>query len=140
VTIVLDTSGLLAAIDESQRFHDRAREVLEEAQTSLVLSPFVLAELDYLVSTRIDLDAEVAVLGEVERGAYYLEPFSTEDVQAARHLIRSYGDLGIGLADASNVVLCHRHDTLDILTLDQRHFRTLRGPRDRSFHLLPLDA
>jgi predicted nucleic acid-binding protein len=139
VTIVLDTSGFLAAIDESQRFHESTREVLEEAQTSLVLSPFVLAELDYLVPTRIGLDAEVAVLGEVERGAYQLEPFSVEEVKAARQLIERYSDLGIGLADASNVVLAHRHDTLDILTLDQRRFRTLTGPHGQPFRLLPLD-
>ena len=140
MTIVLDTSGILAAIDESQRFRHSAREVLEKAQTRLVISPFVLAELDYLVSTRIGLDAEVAVLEEVECGAYYLEPFAAEEIKAAKRLVGRYSELGIGLADASSVVLAHRHDTLDILTLEQRHFRTLTGPNGRPFRLLPLDS
>lgn len=113
--------------------------MIEDTQTSLVLSPFVLAELDYLLATRIGHDAEVAVLEEVERGAYHLESFSAEDVRDSRHLIELYKDLGIGLADASNVVLAHRYDTLDILTLDQRHFRTLKSSRDQPFRLLPLD-
>lgn len=125
MTIVLDTSGLFAALDESQRLHDSAREVLENAQTRLAISPFVLAELDYLISTHVGLNAELAVL---------------EEIEAAKHLIERYRKPGISLADASNVVPAHRHDTLNILTLDQRHFRTLTGPNGRPFRLLPLDS
>jgi predicted nucleic acid-binding protein len=44
------------------------------------------------------------------------------------------------LADASNVVLANRHDTLDVITLDERRFRALRGPGGRPFHILPADA
>jgi hypothetical protein len=29
---------------------------------------------------------------------------------------------------------------LEVLTLDERHFRVLRGPRDLPFRLLPADA
>ena len=55
-------------------------------------------------------------------------------------MIERHADLGIGLADASNVVLANRHGALDILTLDERHFRVLRGPQGRPFRLLPADA
>jgi hypothetical protein len=37
-------------------------------------------------------------------------------------------------------VLSRRHDTLDVLTLDERHFRTLRGSTGRPFRILPTDA
>ena len=50
--IILDTSGLLSAIYSSQRFHPVAREVLERVEGPFLLSPFVLAELDYLISTK----------------------------------------------------------------------------------------
>lgn len=138
--LILDTSGLLAALDEDQRFHASAREALAHYEGALLLSPFVLAELDYLLSTRVGWDAEVALLGEVGRGTYPLEPFSENDVAEAMGVIELYADLGLGLADASNVVLANRHGALDILTLDERHFRILRGPRDRPFRLLPADA
>lgn len=138
--LVLDTSGLLAALDGAQRFHAPAREALADYGGALLLSPFVLAELDYLSSARVGWSAEVALLGEVGRGAYRLEPFSEGDVAEVVGVIERYADLGIGLADASNVVLANRHHTLDILTLDERHFRVLRGPRDRPFRLLPADA
>jgi len=138
--LILDTSGLLAALDDDQRLHTSAREALARYEGTLLLSPFVLAELDYILSTRVDWGAEVALLGEVGRGTYHLEPFSENDVSEAAGVIERYADLGLGLADASNVVLANRHDTLDVLTLDERHFRVLRGPRDRPFRLLPADA
>ena len=56
--ILLDTSGLLAAIDSKQRHHDAAARSLRAAQAPLLLSPFVLAELDYLLATRVGLDAD----------------------------------------------------------------------------------
>ena len=49
-----------------------------------------------------------------------------------------FGD--VGLADASNVVLAEQYATRDILlTLDERHFRVLRGPGGLPFRLLPAD-
>ncbi|MGB3682591.1 MAG: PIN domain-containing protein [Rubrobacteraceae bacterium] len=140
MTIVLDTSGLLAAVDADQRFHPAAREALERSRTDLVLSPFVLAELDYMVLTRVGRAQELSLLDEVAKGAYRLDPFSAKDVAEAGKLIREYSDLDIGLADASNVVLADRHETLDILTLDEWHFRPLRSGSGRPFRLLPFDA
>jgi predicted nucleic acid-binding protein len=104
-----------------------------------LLSPFVLAELDYLLSTRVGPSAELALLEEVTVGAYQLEPFDQADVNAAVDVLRSYPDLELGLADASILVLAIRHDCLDLLTLDERHFRALRGPKGQPFRLLPAD-
>jgi uncharacterized protein len=105
-----------------------------------VVSPFVLAELDYLIASRVGHPAQMALLDEVMRGAYRLEPFSSEDLGDARRIMERYADLRIGLADASVVVLAHRHRTLDLLCTDERHFRALRGTGGKSFRLLPLDS
>ena len=107
----------------------------------LVLSPFVLAELGYMILTRYGASEELALLGEVVRETYRLEPFSAEDVAEAQTVIDRYSGFGdLGLAEASNVVLAERYGTRDILTLDERHFRTIRGPRGRPFRLLPADS
>ena len=140
MTLILDSSGLLAAIDEVQEDHIAAREVIESARGPLLMSPFVLAELDYMILTRMGQGRELALLGEVARGTYRLEYFSEEDVAEAIEIVERYADFRIGLADASNVVLANRHETLDVLTLDERHFRALRGSGGRPFRLLPADA
>lgn len=137
--ILLDTSGLLAAVDAAQRRHREAAASLAAATPPLLLSPFVLAELDYLLATRVGEAARTSLLGEVERDAYQLQPFSGVDVAAARVIIERHADLGISLADASIAVLAARHRINDVLTLDERHFRILAANR-KPFRLLPADA
>jgi predicted nucleic acid-binding protein len=138
--IILDTSGLLAAIDGSQRHHQAAAAALRAAMPPRILSPFVLAELDYLLATRVGSDAQDALLEQVASGAYQLAPFDQSDVDGARTILGRYRDLELGIADASIVVLAERHGTNDLLTLDERHFRAVRGPGGRPFRLLPADA
>ena len=138
--ILLDTSGLLSALDASQPGHDAARRVLEADAGPFVLSPFVLAELDYLVGRMIGSGAQLALLAEVALGSYELAGFGSDDVGAARSVVESYADMAIGLADASVVVLANRHRTDRVLTFDQRHFRVLRTAKGDSFRILPADA
>jgi uncharacterized protein len=137
--ILLDTSGLLAALAADQRAHAACARVLAGERGPFVLSPFVLAELDYLLAKLVGPSAEFLLLDEVARGAYALAPFAAEDVARAREVMARYPDLAIGLADASLVVLSERHGTLHLLTLDERHFRTVRGAGGRRFRLLPGD-
>ncbi len=138
--ILLDTSGLLSAIDAGQRHHARCAAALLAAEPPLLLSPFVLAELDYLLAKHIGSAAQTAFLSEVARGAYQVEPFDAADVGAANEVLARHAAMKIGIADASIVVLAGRHRARDVLTLDERHFRALRAPERRRFKLLPFDA
>ena len=138
--ILLDTSGLLAAIDSSQHRHADALAALRAAGPPWLLSPFVLAELDYLLATRVGLPAERALLDEVARGVYQLEAFDASGIAAAERVIARYASQEIGLADASLVVLSTRYGVRDLLTLDERHFRVPRGSNGHPFRVLPADA
>ena len=82
----------------------------------------------------------MALLKDVAEGVYRLEPFTVEDLDEARDILEQYGDLKLGLADASVVVLARRYGVHDLLTLDERHFRAVRGPGGRPFRILPADA
>lgn len=137
--IIVDTSGLLAALDASEAGHARAARALREVPGPRLLSPFVLAELDYLLGRRVGPGTSKAFLGEVVRGAYRLEDFDGDDVAAALGVLDRYAGLDLGLADASIVVLAERHGVHQVLTLDERHFRAIQGPRGRPFKLLPAD-
>lgn len=138
--LLLDTSGLLAYLDASTDEHVACRKVVEAWPGPFLLSPFVLAELDYLLLTRVGQRVSLALLDEVAAGAYRLEPFTSIDVQRARDVLTRNEGLKAGLADASLVVLAERHQTNDLLTLDQRHFRTLPGAAGAPFRILPADA
>jgi uncharacterized protein len=137
--IIADTSGLLAAMDPDEVHHDACRRVVEAADAPLTLSPLVLAELDYLVTRKLGLDAELAMLDDVAAGAYTLAVLEARDIAVIRSMTDRYRDLNIGATDASVALLAQRHRTLDILTLDERHFRAIRTSTGKPFRLLPID-
>ena len=135
--IIADTSGLLALFNRSEPAHGAVVAALDESEDQLVISPYVIAELDYLIATRVGVAAETAVLEELAGGAYVLPSFGERDLAAAVRVVAEYSDLGIGIADASIVVLAERYTTTTILTLDRRHFGALRPETGDSFTLLP---
>lgn len=137
--ILADTSGVFSALDRSQPGHEAARRIVE-AEDVLILSPFVLAELDYLLATRISVTASLELLRDVRDGAYELASISAAEVGEAASLVERYESLGVGLTDASIVVLAARYDTKRVLTFDERHFRALRTKGGGSFTLAPADG
>lgn len=138
--ILLDTSGLLSALFPDQSHHAVCAEALHRDPGPFVLSPFVLAELDYLIGRHAGAQAQRALLLEVSAGAYDLATFDAADTARAERVLGLFSDLEVGLTDASIVVLSKKLGVLDLLSLDQRHFRTLTGHRDLPFRLLPFDA
>ena len=138
--MILDTSGLLAALDSGSAKHTEARQALAQAEAPLVLSPFVLAELGNLLTARVGSRATRDLLEDVSRTAYELATIESADVAQAAAVIDRYHELEIGLADASIVVLAARYETDRVLTLDERHFRTLRTLDGKPFTLLPADS
>lgn len=137
--ILLDTSGLLAAMDADEERHAACREVIA-ASAPRLLSPFVLAEVDYLLATHVGSQQAIGFLDDVVAGAYRLEPFGAADVRRAREVMRRHLDLDLGLADASIVVLAERQGVADVLTLDERHFRVVTRDDGTPFRVLPADV
>jgi len=137
--ILVDTSAALQLASTSAQRHADVAEVVGRLSGPFLLSPFVLAELDYMLGTRHGQTAQLAMLAEVVEGAYELAEFDRADVGLATKVIRRYEDLRIGLADASIVVLAEKHQTVDVITFDSCHFRAMHGPGGRPFRLLPDD-
>lgn len=137
MTVVADTSALIAFYSESGTEHDDVSAWLAAHDEPIVVSPYVVAELDYLVAARKGVDAELAVLAELAGGAYELAAMTAADITQASEVIARYRDLGIGITDASLVVLAARYGTDTILTLDRRHFGALRSLAGEALHIVP---
>lgn len=143
--VVADTSGLLAAIDANEKEHLTCRAAVAQASL-LVIPPFVLAELDYLVAKHLGEATAIATCADiaesVRRGDYEIATMSADILADATAVRSQYRPLALGLTDAVNVVLADRYRTEVILTLDRRHFRAVRPIRAaaRAFRLLPDDS
>ncbi len=138
--IICDTSALLVVYGRTLPGQRRAEQVLRDDPGPLLLSPFVLAELDYMVSRESGVSGELKVLADVANGVYRLAEFSQADVAQAAGVVERYCDLRIGLADASIVVLAAKFGTTRVLTLDERHFRAMRPLHADAFTILPADG
>jgi uncharacterized protein len=140
--IIVDTSAVLASLDESYAEHAAIAEVIATADGPLVISPMVAAESDYMLFTRLGAPAARQFAADVAAEAYELPEWTAADHAAALEVINRDSDDSnyIGIADAANVVLADRYRTTRLLTLDQRHFRRLRPLWGADhFTLLPYD-
>lgn len=135
--MIVDTSALLAYFDVNEPQHEAVSAVLGAADELLVVSPYIVAELDYLILTRHGGAAEAAALAQLTSGAWELASMTAQRLQAATAVVRRYADQPIGIADASNMVLAREYRTQKIVTLDRRHFGVLRFEDGSAPHLLP---
>ena len=136
MTVVLDTSVVIALMVATEPDHDAVRGWVETLDDDLVTTPLAVAEMDHLITARGGLDAAYHLWSDFAAGAYGVRWWAdalAESIAVARAAPR------LGLTDASLVALAHRLSTTSIATLDHRHFRTLTTADGGAFVLLPAD-
>jgi predicted nucleic acid-binding protein len=137
VAVLVDAGPLYAAADADDAHHARCREALEAADGPLVVPDLVVAEVAYLIGTRLGAKAEVRFIGSLAAGELTVEHVSARDWLRIADLVATYRDLPLGTVDASIVALGERLDLKTLITLDVRHFRVVRPAHLDAFSLLP---
>jgi uncharacterized protein len=97
----------------------------------------VIAEVTYLIGTRLGWEAEVRFLGDLAGGNFTLEPLHPADVIRIAELVGRYRNLPLGTVDASVVAAAERLATVEIATTDRRHFSVVRPAHTESLDLVP---
>jgi predicted nucleic acid-binding protein len=97
----------------------------------------VVAEVAYLLGTRLGWQAEVRFLGDIARGDLVLEPVHSSDLMRIAELVARYCDLPLGTVDASVVAASERLEVTEVATTDRRHFGVVRPAHAEGFELLP---
>jgi predicted nucleic acid-binding protein len=132
---ILDAGPLYAAADSRDRYHAVSLDVLRRRDLDFVVPALVVSEVAHFIGTRLGAVTEVAFLRGLRQFA--IEPPGDEDWPLIADLVERYADFPLGTIDASIVVLADRLGTDLIVTLDRRHFGTVRSPQGRRFRLLP---
>lgn len=136
-TVVVDTGPLLAAADLGDTHHDRCAAFLTEYPGSLVVPQLVVAEVAYLMATRLGTRAELLFLAELASGGLSTEPVAPTDWLRIVELVGRYRDFPLGTVDASVVACAERLGVAAVATLDHRHFSVVRPNHVTGFALLP---
>jgi predicted nucleic acid-binding protein len=132
---IVDTGPLYAAADTDDANHERCVEVLEDGTLELVVPALVVAEVCYLIETRMGSRIEAQFLRSL--AAIEVEAPAVDEWESMATLVERYGDFPLGGTDASLVVLAERLETDLIITLDRRHFGAMRRRNGSGFRLLP---
>lgn len=140
MTLVVDAAPLVSLADLHEPRREEILGILRRERGGLVVPAPVTAEIDYLLGRRFGPGARRAFLHDLAARRFETPGLDADDYETALDLDRRYGDLDVGLADLSIVVLARRLGTRRILTFDERHFRVLRPLQGGTFTVLPADA
>ena len=139
MALICDTGAVYALYDADDVHHAAAKAVVETEAGPLLLPVILLAEIDYLLTTRLGTDSAVDFLESIASGAFTVVALSHDDLLRCRELILQYRDLPLGLADATVVATAERLKIRRIFTVDERHFRAIQPRGLGHFILLPAD-
>ena len=140
MALIADSGAIYALYDARDRHHASVTRVIENEKGLIVIPMAILAEIDYLLRIRLSSRAVSRFLEGIAVGGFTLEPFTALDLSRCQSLLDTYADLNIGLADAAVIAAAERLGIRRILTVDERHFRVVRGSDGKPFTLLPADA
>ena len=135
--IVVDTGVLLAAVSSTDRHHTECSELLRAHVGELVTPTPVLAETAWMIESVVGPGAEAAFVNSAASGELGVEDLNADDYRRCAELIERYADLGLGLVDASVVVVAERLNLTVVATLNRRDFNVVRPKHCEAFELVP---
>jgi len=135
--IIVDTGPLLAAADSGDDDHQACAALLERHAHELVVPAPVVVEACWLIARTLGAAAESELLASIADGELRTEAVTPSDYRRVGELVVTYGDLGLGMVDASVVAVAERLGAKRIATLDHRDFTVVRPSHVTAFTLLP---
>ncbi len=129
-TVFLDTSGIVAAINSRDAYHEKARQIfykLAEEKTILLITNYIRAETHALLLHRAGRKSALkagrkSALNFLEDHSWLVEWVLPDDEKNAVSLLYEYGDKDFSLTDATSFVVMKRLGIKEAVFFD-RHFR-----------------
>lgn len=131
--LICDTGALLDYLVEGSADHGAFRRAIDRARTRYVPG-LVLAELDEFL--RDERGSMAAFMDDLSAGAFTYARPELDQLARAMEIDRQYGDLRLGLVDASVVALAEQLGVRRIATRDVRHFAAVRLPDGQALELV----
>ncbi len=132
---IVDSGPLIASANTADPQHRPCLAALRSPRYQLVIPALCVAEVTYLLGRREGARAEATFLRGLEN--FDVEAPMPAEWSRVADLVKRYEKLRLGGTDASVVALAERFKTDIIITLDHRHFGTIRPKHSDAFRLLP---
>jgi len=137
MTVLFDTSFLLALSLESDKYHRQAIEAMQAVRTGRVVAAPLITELFYMLASRIDYQTAVRVFSTLQTVAFQIEPLTAVDMVRMSEIMVQYADNQFDYVDVALMALSERLNILDVFTFDRRDFSVFRPTHTPALNLLP---
>lgn len=135
--IVADTGIFVGAADADDKHHAACAELVRQHKRELIVPSCVVVEVCWLLERALGPETEAGFLRSVGNGELAVEILRAEDYLRAAELVRTYGDLRLGMVDASVVAVAERLGATTIATVNRRDFLVVRPRHATAFELVP---
>ncbi|WP_242027343.1 MULTISPECIES: PIN domain-containing protein [unclassified Sphaerospermopsis] len=103
--IIVDTGFWLALIDQTDTYHERAKQALKKCNEPLITTWYVVTETCYLFLTRKGFQAQITFLNSLQQELFTVFNLGPHHTPRIIQLMEQYANLPMDLADASLVIL-----------------------------------
>lgn len=135
-TAIVDSGPLIASAIRSDPDHRASLDVLRTPGLRLILPALCVAEVGYFLEHRAGTAAAAAFVRGL--AGFDVRQPAPDEWERIAQLVEEYADLGLGVVDAAVVSLAERLKSDLVITLDHRHFGTVRPRHVPAFRLLPV--
>ena len=135
MSLLLDTGIVFAYYDRSDAWHARARRLMEDETSGLILPAPVIPEIDCLLGRRLGPASRTTFYAGIAAGHYLVADLPQAAYARVADLNRQFANLGPGFVDVSIVAIAETLGVSRIATTDRRHFAPLAAAL--SLELLP---
>lgn len=138
--IIIDTGFLVALHIKNDKFHKRSVEVSGKIKHRKWITTWpVMVETCHFFVQKNNIQAAMLLINLLESGLLELFQIERKHFSSIKTLLLKYEDLPMDLADASLVILAQELNSGDIVSTDQRDFKTYRWKNHHPFHNLLIE-
>jgi predicted nucleic acid-binding protein len=137
VAVLLDSSAILAAADQSDLNHRAALAWFSRVDEPLMIGALTLGEVDLLLQRELGLPATMALLESIGSGAVRVVAPTHADLTRAAELLREATEYRPRLTDAVLVATAERLGITRVAAFDRRPIAIFRPRHVRALDLEP---
>jgi hypothetical protein len=135
--IIIDTGFFVALHTKKDRYYKNALQVCEQIKNRKWITTWpVITETCHFFIQKGNTQAVLMLINMLENGLLELFHLEKKHFSSIKTLMLKYEDLPMDLADASLVILADELNSGDIVSTDQRDFKTYRWKNHQPFQNL----
>lgn len=137
--LLLDTGPLVAILDRHDPHHPWVQQRFDSLRGRVITTGAVITETAFFLQDVPGGMRQLVALLDALRMEIW-DCFSLASLLSAENLMANYADTPMDFVDATLVLAAEHYGVGDVVTLDERGFRTYRYQRNKRFRLLLQDA